>query len=162
ARIKRAVHGRMRPDRPDEDDYDYNERHKARARERESAGDAAQPGTHSGLRAATPLRREPIEIEVDMDEATFRAVLREILADELGCGAAQPRRGPFAPIGQSHGEVPPRSVQMALDGLDGAPVEVAGFRGRAVLVVAFMMDDLNSQALLRDVERVARAHPEDL
>ncbi len=33
--------------------------------------------------APTP-HRAPIEIEVDMDEATFRTVLREILRDELG------------------------------------------------------------------------------
>jgi hypothetical protein len=33
---------------------------------------------------APALPRAPVEIEVDMDEATFRAVLREILVEELG------------------------------------------------------------------------------
>jgi len=33
-----------------------------------------------------PAPRAPIDIEVDMDEATFRTVLREILRDELALG----------------------------------------------------------------------------
>jgi hypothetical protein len=49
---------------------------------------AREPRAHRGGEGAAPAappRREPIEIEVDdMDEATFRNVLREILAEELG------------------------------------------------------------------------------
>ena len=60
ATVRRAARGRMRPDRPD-DEYEA---------------------------PAAPARRAPIEIEVDMDEATFRSVLREILSEELGLSDA--------------------------------------------------------------------------
>lgn len=40
----------------------------------------------SGDPAATP--RAPIEIEVDMDEETFRKVLREVITEELNLGDA--------------------------------------------------------------------------
>ncbi len=39
-----------------------------------------------GETASQAPRRAPIEIEVDMDEATFRKVLREILQEELSLG----------------------------------------------------------------------------
>jgi hypothetical protein len=48
---------------------------------------AARPTTtRSTTTTQTPARRLPVEIEVDMDEATFRAVLREVLRDELALG----------------------------------------------------------------------------
>jgi hypothetical protein len=49
---------------------------KRKPSERAPRGRAAEP------EARPP--RAPIEIEVDMDEATFRSVLREILSEELG------------------------------------------------------------------------------
>jgi hypothetical protein len=48
---------------------------------------AARPTTTRPVtKTETPTRRMPVEIEVDMDEATFRAVLREVLRDELALG----------------------------------------------------------------------------
>jgi peroxiredoxin len=51
---------------------------------------------------------------------------------------------------------------MVLERANGEPLELASFRGRAVLLVAFTMDDMNSQATLRHVEELVQAHPEDL
>jgi len=47
---------------------------------------AARPTTTRSTTTTAPARRAPIDIEVDMDEATFRAVLREVLRDELALG----------------------------------------------------------------------------
>jgi hypothetical protein len=48
---------------------------------------ARSAGTSHSVSPSAPPR-PPIEIEVDMDEATFRAVLREILSEELGLSDA--------------------------------------------------------------------------
>lgn len=42
------------------------------------------------------------------------------------------------------------------------PIDVADHLGQAVLLIAFTMDNISSQAMLREAERVAAAHPEDL
>jgi hypothetical protein len=97
AKIKRAVRGRLRPDRPDNEDETISPVTRqvvagedADEGEDNNAGESVESSTEAG-RAPTPRRtspaatprRAPIEIEVDMDEATFRSVLREILAEEL-------------------------------------------------------------------------------
>jgi hypothetical protein len=53
-------------------------------------------------------------------------------------------------------------LALALDGLDGRPVDIATFRGRAVLLIAFFMDDLPSQGILRHAERLARELGDDV
>lgn len=53
-------------------------------------------------------------------------------------------------------------VDLQLERIDGTTVDLAAFRGRAVLVVAFMHDDLRSQATLREIEHVARRHRQSL
>jgi len=56
----------------------------------------------------------------------------------------------------------PEPIALTLERADGRAVELGAYRGRAVLVVAFLMDDLSSQAMLRHTERLARAYPDDL
>ncbi|MEI8256289.1 MAG: hypothetical protein WCJ30_11515 [Deltaproteobacteria bacterium] len=53
-------------------------------------------------------------------------------------------------------------LALVLDGLDGTPVDIAQYRGRAVLVIAFLMDDLPSHSHMRHVEHVAREFGDDL
>ena len=53
-------------------------------------------------------------------------------------------------------------VELQLERPDGTTLDIASFRGRAVLVIAFMHDDLRSQATLRVVERVAQRHAQSL
>jgi peroxiredoxin len=70
--------------------------------------------------------------------------------------------GPERPASGSVSTERAPAVSMLLDRSDGMPIELADYRGRAVLVIAFVMDDLGSQALLRHAERLATEHPEDL
>lgn len=53
-------------------------------------------------------------------------------------------------------------IELTLTVLNDGPVELASLRGRAVLIAAVNTQNLASQALLRSLERVARAHPETL
>lgn len=56
----------------------------------------------------------------------------------------------------------PAPIVLTLERSDGHRVDLANYRGLAVLLVAFTMDHLPSQALLRHLETLARAHPDDL
>lgn len=53
-------------------------------------------------------------------------------------------------------------LALTLDDLEGHPVDIARYRGRAVLIVAFFMDDLPSQGELRHAERLARELGDDI
>lgn len=61
-------------------------------------------------------------------------------------------------------ETPPRPepIRLVLEDLAGRHLDVADHRGKAVLLLAFTIDNLASQALARVLERVARRHPDDL
>ncbi len=74
--------------------------------------------------------------------------------------AGNGHRGDLALVGVSSADQTP--LALVLDGLDGQPVDIAQFRGRAVLIVAFLMDDLPSQGHMRHVEHVARDFGDDL
>jgi hypothetical protein len=63
-------------------------------------------------------------------------------------------------IGVTSAEQTP--LVLTLDGLDGRPVDIAAFRGRAVLLIALFMDDLPSQGILRHAERIARELGDDV
>lgn len=78
------------------------------------------------------------------------------LALAAGCASAPPT--PFTSPRRGDRGAP---VELALDCVDGR-LSLASLRGAAVLVVAFTTDNLASQALLRNVERVAAAHPDAL
>lgn len=89
--------------------------------------------------------------------------LRAGLSLCAGCAAGRASAAAPSASSASGDESEPRAlVDMTLQRADGRAVDLASERGRAVLVVAFLMDDLRSQAMLRDAERVARAHPDDL
>ena len=51
---------------------------------------------------------------------------------------------------------------LELENPAGQSVSLAQFRGRAVLVIAFLMDDLPSQAQILQAEMLARRYPDDL
>lgn len=53
-------------------------------------------------------------------------------------------------------------VALVLPTADGRHIDLADYRGRAVLVLAFTTDNLACQAMVRDLERLARAHEGDL
>lgn len=53
-------------------------------------------------------------------------------------------------------------VRLVLETAAGAHVDLADYRGLALLVVAFSTDNLASQAMVRNLERVARRHPDGL
>ena len=53
-------------------------------------------------------------------------------------------------------------VQLVLETLDDQHIDLADYRGRALLVLAFTTENVASHALARNLEAVARAHPEDL
>lgn len=53
-------------------------------------------------------------------------------------------------------------VRLVLETSAGAHVDLADYRGQALLVVAFTTDNLASQAMVRNLERVARRHPDAL
>jgi hypothetical protein len=53
-------------------------------------------------------------------------------------------------------------VNLALERVDGSVFEFSSARGKALLVIAFMHDDLRSQATLREAEQVARRHADSL
>jgi hypothetical protein len=58
---------------------------------------------------------------------------------------------------------PPYSaISLVLPTADGTFLDLADARGRALLVLCVLMDDLPSQAMLRELELLAREHPEDL
>lgn len=55
------------------------------------------------------------------------------------------------------------SVHLVLQNASGAHFDLADHRGKALLVAAITTDNLMSQALVRDLERLAQAHdPADL
>ncbi len=53
-------------------------------------------------------------------------------------------------------------IRLVLPRPTGDPIDLADHRGKALLVLAFTTDNLASQALVRNLERVARRHPDDL
>ena len=53
-------------------------------------------------------------------------------------------------------------LTLTLDRMDGHPVDVVQLRGRAVLIIAFLMDDLSSQGELRHAERIAHELGDDI
>ncbi len=57
---------------------------------------------------------------------------------------------------------PQEPVRLVLETAAGQHVDLADHRGLAVLVLAFTTDNLASQAMVRNVERVARRHPDAL
>lgn len=73
----------------------------------------------------------------------------------LGCASA-PSPSPFTAPVRGDRAAP---IDVGLACLDGR-VTLASLRGQAVLLVAMSTENLASQALLRNVDRVAAAHPE--
>lgn len=54
-------------------------------------------------------------------------------------------------------------ISLALEApLEGRTVNLDEYRGRGVLIAAISVEDLHSQALVRHMERLGRAHPDDL
>lgn len=53
-------------------------------------------------------------------------------------------------------------VSLVLQTWSGEHIDVADHRGEAVLVFAFTTDNLACQAMIRNLERVARRHPQSL
>jgi hypothetical protein len=53
-------------------------------------------------------------------------------------------------------------VRLVLQTVSGDHLDIADHRGKAVLVLAFTTDHLVSQAMVRNLERVARRHPDSL
>lgn len=54
-------------------------------------------------------------------------------------------------------------IDLALEApLEGRTLDLSEYRGRGVLVAAISVEDLHSQALVRHMERLGRAHPDDL
>jgi hypothetical protein len=76
------------------------------------------------------------------------------------CAASSARATQPEVIGVTPAQQTP--LALTLDGLDGRPVDIATFRGRAVLIIAFFMDDLPSQGILRHAERLARELGDDV
>jgi hypothetical protein len=72
-----------------------------------------------------------------------------------GCGAAEEQD-----FGVSHGERPPRPVELELRATDGAFVAIGDLRGRATVVYCFATYDGVSQAAVRPLSRFVRHHPE--
>jgi hypothetical protein len=92
-----------------------------------------------------------------------RALLLAVAVAVAANGCAGAGQGP----GGASDNTPPEQVRgprlaLELPRLDGRPLDVRIFRGRAVLLVAFLMDNLGSHALLRNAEQVAQAHPDDV
>ncbi len=81
------------------------------------------------------------------------------LALSLGCAGTRAVRTPEAFMPPPPDQTP---IRLVLATVQGTHVDVADHRGIAVLVIAFTTSEIASQALLRNVEAVARAHPEDL
>lgn len=82
----------------------------------------------------------------------------------VGCGPRASNNG-GAGQGESSGDEARSErapVEMTLLRARGGPLDLASLRGKALVVVAFLMDDLASQVLLRRAETLARAHPDDL
>ncbi len=92
------------------------------------------------------------------------AALPVALALASACAAAPPAT-PARIVGIS--DPPPEvahgpPLTLSFERADGQTRDVTTLRGRAVLIVAARMDDLRSQAYVHSVERIARAHPDDL
>jgi hypothetical protein len=75
----------------------------------------------------------------------------------LGCAATPSYGVATTPMRQDRAA----PVDLRVVCADG-PRNLASLRGRAVLLVAFTTENLASQVLLRNVDRVAAAHPDDL
>ncbi|MEZ4392900.1 MAG: hypothetical protein R3A48_17575 [Polyangiales bacterium] len=75
----------------------------------------------------------------------------------LGCASAPPAAPVAPPTRYAHAP----AVDLRLACLDGE-LALSSLRGRAVLLVAFTSENLASQLLLRHVDQVAAAHPDDL
>lgn len=73
----------------------------------------------------------------------------------LGCASAPPP-SPFTAPARGDRAAP---IDLGLACLGGR-VQLSSLRGQAVLIVAITTENLASQALLRNVDRVAAAHPE--
>lgn len=95
--------------------------------------------------------------------ASSPLVLACVLALCAGCYAAT-RSGPQGSGSPDEFTAPPSQepVRLVLETAAGAHVDLADYRGLALLVVAFTTDNLASQAMVRNLERVARRHPDAL
>ncbi len=84
-----------------------------------------------------------------------------LLASALCACAPAPRRAVVAPPPST---APARltPLELSLTLLGGETLDVSTLRGRAVLIAAVQTENLASQALLRNLERLARAHPDAL
>ena len=91
-----------------------------------------------------------------------RFVIALIASIAVSCGGAQGSHG------TASGDLPGTAVAgaapiaLTLERADGETVDIATYRGRAVLIIAFQMDDVNSQATIEHADQVARAHPDDV
>ena len=83
------------------------------------------------------------------------------LALHAGCASALSPGSVGTP---EFASVPPQHdrVRLVLETLDDRHIDVADHRGKAVLILAFSTENVASHALARNLEAVARAHPDDL
>lgn len=99
--------------------------------------------------AAEPEARAPVEIEVDMDESTFRSVLREILREELALGDS--------PIAEKFrgGEL---ILKPGKEGLKEARIPIDALLHKVVMVrdrLRVLEQKLNQHPRLTDDEKVS-------
>jgi len=105
-----------------------------------------------GTAAPTPAPlapRAPLEIDIDMDEDTFRKVLREVLAEELALSDA--------PIAERYrgGEL---VVRAGREGLQDKRIPLEGFFRKVVLLrdrLRVLEQRINSHPKLTDEDRVS-------
>jgi peroxiredoxin len=79
------------------------------------------------------------------------------LASLQGCGSTPSTQPTY---GATAAERPLQPFELSLRNTEGEEIQLADFRGRAVLLFPFATFDLPSQAALEPLQEVAREHPE--
>ncbi len=109
----------------------------------------ARSGGGSSPQSVSQAHRAPLEIDIDMDEDTFRRVLREVLAEELALSEA--------PIAERYrgGEL---VVRAGREGLQDKRIPLEGFFRKVVLLrdrLRVLEQRINSHPKLTDEDRVS-------
>lgn len=109
---------------------------------------ARTPRTKTAVAAPPEVARPPLEIDIDMDEDTFRKVLREVLSEELALSEA--------PIAERYrgGEL---IVRAGREGLQDKRIPLESFFRKVVLLrdrLRVLEQRINSNPKLGDDDRV--------